>query len=263
MISPPEQHVPVQSMQSCIYRGLVHHARHQPHEHRFTYQLFMMYLDLAELDQVFSERWLWSTGWPTAAWFRRGDHLGDPRLSLDLCVRELVLERTEVQVQGPIRLLTNLRYLGFMMNPVSYYYCFDCDGQQLQAVVVEIHNTPWGERHCYVITPSHGYEGKNGFPAEHPKDFHVSPFMPMDLMYHWHFMAPAETLNVQIALSRSDECVFEASLALKRQPITGTNLIRTLVRFPCMTVRVFSAIYWQAFRLWMKKTPYFAHPKVG
>lgn len=248
-------------MQSCIYRGMVQHARHQPHEHRFSYQLFMMYLDLSELYQVFAGRWLWSARWPTLAWFRRRDHLGDPRRPLDVCVRELVHQKTGLLLQGPIRLLTNLRYAGYVMNPVSYYYCFDLSGERLEAVVAEIHNTPWGERHCYVLTPPKGEECKDGFQTEHLKDFHVSPFMPMDLVYHWQFIRPAAGLTVKIALSRLGEHVFDASLALQRLPITGTNLFHTLVAFPCMTARVVTAIYWQAFRLWMKKTPFFAHPK--
>lgn len=251
------------SLNSCIYRGVVQHARYQPHVHRFQYQLFMMYLDLDELDVVFRNQWAWSTRWPSLAWFRRRDHLGDPTRPLADCVRELVQTQTGMNVRGPIRLLTQLRYFGYVMNPVSYYYCFDETGLQLQAVVAEIHNTPWGERHCYVIPQQAG--NRSGETArisyEHAKDFHVSPFMPMELNYRWNFSTPGRELSVDVALLREREKVFDARLLLQKKPITSTHLMQTLLRFPCMTASVITAIYWQAFKLWLKKTPYYPHPK--
>lgn len=254
----------IKTMQSCIYQGHVEHTRLQPHRHQFQYQVFMTYLDLAELDQVFAGRWLWSTHGPTLAWFRRRDHLGDPHLPLSESVRVLVEQQAGFRPDGPIRLLTNLRYFGYVMNPVSFYYCYDPTGNSLQAIVVEIHNTPWGERHCYVITPpGEGVSDSQHLRFEHGKDFHVSPFMPMDLRYHWQFNNPGDELSVSISLSRNNEHVFHASLTMHRQPITGLNLMSTLVRFPFITAKVITAIYWQAFKLWLKKTPYFAHPKAG
>lgn len=252
-----------QKLQSCLYRGSVRHVRHLPHEHRFQYQLFLVYLDLDELDQVFAGRWIWSTKCPAVAWFRRNDHLGDPKRILADCVRELVYDRAGLVIDGPIRLLTNLRYFGFVMNPVSYYYCFDRDGKNLQAVVAEINNTPWGERHCYVI-PRGTVEGQGADEAidfQHDKNFHVSPFMPMELKYHWRFTAPGNELGVSIGLDKEGLHQFDATLTLQRVPISGRNLTKTLIRFPCMTVSVIAAIYWQALRLWWKKTPYYAHPK--
>lgn len=252
-----------QRQHSCLYRGIVQHARHLPHQHRFQYQLFLVYLDLDELDQVFAGRWAWSTRYPTLAWFRRGDHLGNPKQSLADSVRELIHERTGMTVNGPIRLLTNLRYFGFVMNPVSYYYCFESDGKKLQAVVAEINNTPWGERHCYVISRGIDEDQKAGKDIEfqHDKDFHVSPFMPMELQYHWQFSTPGDALAVTIGLEKDNVHQFDASLTLHRVPITSWNLTKTLLRFPCMTMNVIAGIYWQALRLWWKKTPYFAHPK--
>jgi uncharacterized protein len=246
-------------LQSCIYHGHVDHTRLQPHRHQFRYSVFMMYLDLAELDTVFAGRWLWSTKYFTLAWFRRRDHLGDPNQPLDEAVRDLVERETDNRPRGPIRLLTNLRYYGYVMNPVSYYYCYDAAGQNVEAVVAEIHNTPWGERHCYVITPRDG-EVSQPIRYEHAKAFHVSPFMPMDLRYHWQFTPPGETLNVDVSLSKKEEHLFYAGLYLQRQPITGTNLALTLLKYPWMTAKVIAGIYWQAFRLRLKKTPYYAHP---
>ncbi len=250
-------------LKSCIYRGMVQHARYLPHVHRFQYQLFMMYLDLDELDVVFRNQWAWSTRWPTLAWFRRKDHLGNPKVPLIQSVRELVHTETGITVNGPIRLLTQLRYFGYVMNPVSYFYCFNENGSELQAIVAEINNTPWGERHCYVIPQNHASPGNDAMSIrhEHPKDFHVSPFMPMQLRYQWDFSVSDRDLSVSVGLLNEEGRVFDARLFLERKPIPASNLMQTLLRFPCMTASVITAIYWQAFRLWLKKTPYYPHPK--
>src|SRR5262245_2484107 len=131
-------------MQSAIYHEWLRHRRFAPRAHAFRYRLFMLYLDLAELDVVFRGRWLCSTRRPAPARFDRADHLGDAALPLDVAVRDLVENRTGRRPRGAIRLLTHLRYFGHGFNPVSYYYCFDADGGDVETVVAEVNNTPWG-----------------------------------------------------------------------------------------------------------------------
>ena len=111
----------------------------------------MMYLDLDELPTLFRDRWFWSFERSNVATFRRRDHFGDPAVSLDETVRALVETRTGRRPTGPIRLLTHLCYFGYCFNPLSVFFCFGPDGQSLDAVVAEVSNTPWGERHCYVL----------------------------------------------------------------------------------------------------------------
>ncbi len=139
-------------MDSAIFAGQVRHRRIQPTGHEFVYRLFMMYLDLSELDTVFRHRWLWSTRRSALARFRRENHLGDATVPLDQAVRDLVEGETGSRPQGPVRLLTNLSYFGYCFNPVSFYYCFDAADQQLETIVAEVNNTPWGERFCYVLS---------------------------------------------------------------------------------------------------------------
>ena len=138
-------------MQSCLYLGSLRHRRHAPRPHAFRYRVFMTYLDLGELDEVFRGRWLWSTRRPALAWMRRADYLGDPAVPLDEAVRERVARETGERPRGPIRLLTHLRMLGACFNPVSFYYCFDQAGERVETIVAEITNTPWNERHAYVL----------------------------------------------------------------------------------------------------------------
>ena len=145
------------SLHSAIFRGRLQHRRHAPHAHRFDYPLFMMYLDLDELPRLFTRRWFWSVGRRNLAEFRRSDYLGDPDRDLADCVRDCVSAKLGWRPDGPIRLLTHLRYFGHCFNPVSFYYCFAEDGETLRAIVAEITNTPWQERHQYVLDV-HGAE---------------------------------------------------------------------------------------------------------
>jgi hypothetical protein len=180
----------VADVNSALYVGRVSHHRRRPFVHRFTRRHYMTWLDLDELDTAFEGRWLWSTRRPAWSRFRREDHLGDPHEPLADSVRRLVRERLDERPLGPIRLLTNLRVAGFRMNPVSFFYCYAPDGETLEALVAEVTNTPWDERHCYVLDMRD--------ELEHAKDFHVSPFMPMDQRYAWHVGRPGHLLTLSI-----------------------------------------------------------------
>lgn len=250
---------PSDRFQSCLYVGTVRHRRFHPVPHEFRYRMLLAYLDLDEVETVFRGRWLWSAGRPSWVWFRRADHLGDPRRPLSDCVRELAGQHLGRTVEGPVRLLTNPRYLGVLMNPVSFYYCFDSTGVNVDAVVAEVNNTPWGERHCYVLDWRESRTG-NVLRTSHKKEFHVSPFLPMLMQYRWRLSRPGERLAVQIDDLDDGRKILDATLVLRRQPITGRTLATSLMQFPMMTVKVISAIYWQAFRLWSKRIPYFPHP---
>jgi DUF1365 family protein len=227
----------------------------------------MVYLDLAELDSVFSGRWLWSTSRPAPARFDRRDHLGDAKDSLDCAVRDLVTEHTGERPRGPIRLLTQLRHCGYVFNPVSFYYCFDAADRQLEVIVAEVNNTPWGERHCYVLDVRGQGDGKRWIHARSAKAMHVSPFHPMALDYHWGIRKPDDLLAVRMTLTPRDAAVasgarpvFDAALAFRRAPINAWTLAATQLRFTLMTLQVIVAIHWQAFRLWRKRVPLHDHP---
>lgn len=239
-------------MKSAVYEGEVRHSRLAPIRHAFHLPLFMMYLDLDELPSVFERRWLWSSRRPALARYRRGDYFGDPREPLNEAVRERVRAECGVRPAGPIRLLTHLRYWGYVFNPLSMYYCFDPSGTQVEYLLADVTNTPWNERHAYVIPFGEGR-------AEVDKTFHVSPFLPMDLRYRFFYSEPGETLRIEVATWRGDARLFAAELELERQAITPARLAWVLVRYPALTAQISSAIYWQALRLRWKGAPTYPH----
>jgi len=247
-------------MHSAIYEGTVRHRRFAPVRNEFTYRLFMMYLDLSELSQVFHGRLLWSAKRPNLACWRRKDHLGDPAVPIDEAVRHLIAERTEKRPTGPIRLLTHLRYFGHCFNPVSLFYCYDPAGDKLETVVAEVNNTPWHERHCYVLPETMNEHPGRWRRYRFPKTFHVSPFIDMNVGYDWRFLTPGERIQVHMEDYVAGEKLFDATLRLRRRSITGANLRRVLVRYPLMTVQVVTKIHWQALRLWRKGAPFYVHP---
>jgi DUF1365 family protein len=248
-------------MHSAIYEGSVRHRRFTPVSNEFSYRLFMMYLDLAELPEVFRGRLFWSTDHFNLACLRRRDHLGDPAVSLEEAVRRLVLERTGVRPTGPIRLLTHLRYFGHCFNPVSFFYCYDPSGEKVETVVAEVMNTPWHERYCYVLTETMNEHHPPWKRYRFPKTFHVSPFIDMNVRYDWRFLPPGERLQAHMEDHVEGHKLFDATLSLRRRPITGVALARVLARYPLMTVQVVAKIHWQALRLWRKGAPFYAHPR--
>jgi DUF1365 family protein len=224
-------------------------------------RLFALYLDLDELERGFDLGPLFSTRRPAPLRFRREDYPGDRDVPLGAAVRALVQDASGTRPAGPIRLLTQPRMFGFGFNPVSFFYCFDAAGRRLEAVLAHVSNTPWNERHCYVLSAA--APEATFFRARHAKRFHVSPFLPMDLVHEFTLSVPAERLSVRI----SDECdgdrVFEAALTMDRTPLTPAALARALARYPFSSVQVVARIYWHAFRLFLEGAPFFAHPAAG
>jgi DUF1365 family protein len=217
-------------MHSCIYEGRIRHRRFSPVIHEFNYKLYLAYIDLDELDSVFDKRWFWSSKRAALARLKRDDYIGD----------------------------SHLRYFGYVFNPVTFYYCFDKTDSYVKTVVAEITNTPWKERHSYVLNINNCSE-KLQFDID--KEFHVSPFMQMDLQYDWRFTIPSETLNVHMINFDDKEKIFDATLRLNRKEMSSYQCARILILFPLMTVKVIARIYWQALKLFLKKIPIHDHKK--
>ena len=240
-------------LRSAIYEGTLHHRRFGPGAtHSFSYDVAMPLLDLAEIETVTGLHPLWSSRHPAPVWFRRADFLGDPAVRLDEAVRDLVEESTGHRPKGPIALLANLRTWGWLFNPISLYFCAGPDGAAVETLLAEVENTPWHDRHSYVV----GAPGRHRFA----KTMHVSPFLPMDVDYVLRYTAPAERLGVQLDVVRGDERLLSATLSLRRRALDGRALGRVLWAYPALTHRVSAGIYAQAARLRLGGAPFFGHP---
>ena len=248
-------------MNSAIYAGQVSHRRFSPVMHEFSYKLFMMYIDLQELPWLFKKYRLWSFEKANLASFKSTDHYQESGLGLEASIRRYVQTQTGNYPEGDIRLLTHFRYFGMCFNPVSFYYCYAKDAEHLDYIVCEVNNTPWNQRHLYLLDCKQQQLTGKLHKFSQQKSFHVSPFMPMDMQYEWSFSRPDDVLSVFMSNRQQGEKVFDATLKLEKLPITQSNLAKVLVMYPLMTMKVVVLIYYQALRLWLKKVPFFTHPE--
>ena len=259
--------------ESAVYEGWVRHRRLEPVEHSFRYRFFLTYLDLAELPGVLDPYPLYSARRRALARFRRADFLGDPARPLDECVRDVVADSGAPRPAGPVRLLTGLRYLGHSFNPVSFYYCFDPTGRRVEAVVAEVENIPWKERHAYVL--ERGEREGTVLVDELEKTHHVSPLMGMGQTYSFRAGTPGERLQVHIESrprgggsgprggatdGAAPAKTFDATLSLRRRELSRPLMVGLLARYPAMSLQVVAKIYAQAARLKLKGARYHPHP---
>ncbi len=240
---------------SCLYWGTIRHRRRAPHR-EFRHRLALAYVDLDELPSLLGGRLVARS--PGLLRFRPDDYLGRGAAPLDDSVRDRVEVISGSRPDGPIRVLTGLRSLGLCFNPVSFYYCFTRDGEQLDKVLAEVNNTPWGERHSYLLADRRPRSPV--VTGRFAKELHVSPFMGMDHSYEARASVPAQTLSVHIDSRRHDTVVFDATLNLRRRELTRTSAAWLSARFPLATGRVLALIYGHALGLKLAGARVHPHP---
>jgi len=243
-------------MNSAIYRGWVRHRRFSPVNHSFKYSVFFLWIDLDELatPEYFKQLSPWFAVERFAALTLNAKDYLDPNLPLTTAEVWRKVEALGGDVHGGrVCLLGQVRCLAFYFSPVNFFYCYDKD-DKLQYVLAEVSNTPWNERHCYLVEANSN--------KETPKNFHVSPFMSLDMRYRWRLPNPDKRLCLHIE-NHTDEKLFDATLLMARYPLTGPELRRTIWQIPAMSWHILRGIYWQALRLWIKRVPYVSRPQKG
>ena len=240
---------------AALYRGTLAHRRYDPVRHEFRYPLFMVWLDVDRVAEAMAASWC--TSWNRWNWasFDDRDHFGDPAVPLRERVQADARANGIELPDGPIYLLTHLRYLGYAFNPVSFFYCYDAAGA-LHAVLAEVSNT-FGGRQNYWLTDAAALAGHGRAKRYRArKAFYVSPFNDMNEAYTFTFTEPGEDLVVHMNVDEAGRRAhFNATLTLERQPWQAATILRTLLQYPWMTASVVVGIHWQAFRLWRKGVP--------
>lgn len=236
--------------ESAIYAGTLFHKRFRPTIHAFDYQIYLFWLKLSELETLNNEIKHFSSSGFALARFKRSDYLGDSTQPLEKSVLSRMSELNGSPLSGEIFLLGQLRMWGMYFSPVNFYFLRNSDGH-FTHMLAEVSNTPWNERHHYLVDLKE--------QSDTEKAFHVSPFNPIDMTYKWHIGEPDETFTL-IMDCFSAKKDFSAGFKLNRLPMNSDTLGYVMRRTPSMTIKTVLGIYWQALKLWIKRTPVYSHP---
>ena len=247
----------------AVYKGTVSHARTHPKTHFFSYSMTQVWIDIQQLNLLDDISPFWSSSKPNLVSFRNQNHLPcESSQDLDLYQRvaKQVHAHTGNTFDGKAYLLANLNVWGYCFNPVAFIFCYEND--ELRYLIAEVQNTPWKERSIYFhnINAQLRNTDKQGyFTAKFEKKFHVSPFMPMGMQYHWNYRITNDGFQMQMKLSKGGQAVFRVTVDLNGQPLSSAQANLMPFRYPLIGLKVISAIYWQGLKLWLKNIPIYPH----
>ncbi|MBN7822035.1 DUF1365 domain-containing protein [Bowmanella yangjiangensis] len=233
-------------MSHRLYTGLVWHKRHRPVAHQFSYGLKLFWLDLQKLEQLEGYWGISSKRWSVLR-FKRQDYLTQPHRCLAEVAKQKMSELAGNSLNGDVYLLAPLRWFGFYFSPVNFYYLRQADGK-FSHVLAEVSNTPWNERHCYLVDLQHQQETE--------KAFHVSPFNPIAMRYQWQFNQPSDVVRVKIGCATT-QTDFEAGIQMREKKMNRRALLNVMLS--TMTFKTLVAIYWQAIKIFLKGNPVYDH----
>jgi len=241
-------------VRSNLVRGKVRHRRSRPFVYALEHDVFYFALDLGELDAVTRRLRLLSRNRWNLFGLRDADHWVPPAEDLPASVHAHLGSEGFDPAGWRITMVSNLRMLGHVFNPATFFLCRDETGA-LRVILVEVHNT-FGDRIIYTLRPD---VSGTVHTAGMPKEMYVSPFISMDSSYVLRVRDEADRLQIVINQSEHGEPLLQASLALTRLPLTDANLVRMLLRYPLVTLKTIGMIHWHALRLWRRGATFHRH----
>ena len=261
-------------MNSCLYECHVMHARFAPREHRFLYRIFLFALDLDELDALHRKHALFSVSHRNLYSYRDRDFLptneplhpavsqnaSNPLGYHDGGLKQRIVAALAARgvdlTGGRVVLVALPRVMGYLFNPVSFYFCYDRTGAPAVAIA-EVTNT-FKEMKPFFLGPDTQAAARGEFRVRVPKNFYVSPYSDVDVAFDFTLRTPGDRLSIQIDDYVGDQRMLTSTLSGPRRELTDARLAWFSLKYPLITLRVISLIHWHAFRLWLKRVPWFA-----
>ena len=243
---------------SALYFSGVMHKRLMPFRHRFDYRVVTLLADLDELPALARRLRFFSIDRFNIFSFHQKDHGPRDGTPLRPWIDARLAEAGIDLDGGPVRLMAYPRLWGYAFNPLTVWFCYHRDGR-LMAVDYEVSNT-FGQHHHYLIPVPHGHKPGQALHQACRKDFHVSPFLPIEGGYDFRVSEPGEKQATVIRQHVEAGEILVASQVGRRVPLTDRNLLRAVAAHPLMTFKVIGAIHWQALKLWRKGAVFHRRP---